>query len=368
MLEAVGRRFTMSKGVDGTGDIYSKANRDDFVERTFSTLKARVPSRGGGGGGGSEKGGGGGGGDVGLQLVVADGGFDSARNADNQELACARVAFAQASVALRLLRDDGTLVLKLFGSTEPQTLRLVAAVRACFSELCVTKPVTSRPASSERYLVARGFSRKAAAPLLAKLEAGAGDASAHAEASPGGFACSPAAIAAADPALAEHVSRANGLFADAQLKTCEGESGVRPPLCYCALCAALVRRRRGGVVAVSPSPPPGRRRFVSPSSLVAAGALLCRRRLAAPPRQESRSPSARTNPVWACLCVSCVLTSFALLHAAIVRLANTHPSSSQSTPAPPYHVSEWANALADVSAKGRFACYIVENEVPRRKK
>eukprot|EP00937_MAST-01D_sp_MAST-1D-sp2_P004336 g4336.t1 len=117
-----------------------------------------------------------------LDLVVADGGTDAARDlrAAEQERAMEALAGAQACAALLLLRRGGTFVLKLLGAATEPTATLLDVLALLFDQLAVVKPVASRPASSERYIVCRGFVARAvaagrrlrcAAALLADLQA-----------------------------------------------------------------------------------------------------------------------------------------------------------------------------------------------------
>lgn len=71
---------------------------------------------------------------------------------------------AAAEVARRLLRPGGTFVAKVFAS--PETDALVARLRPAFQSLKVIDPRASRKASTESYLVGKGFrpGRLAASP------------------------------------------------------------------------------------------------------------------------------------------------------------------------------------------------------------
>lgn len=60
-----------------------------------------------------------------------------------------------AEVARRLLRPGGTFVAKVFDA--PETEALVARLRPSFQSLKVVNPEASRKASTESYLVAKGF-------------------------------------------------------------------------------------------------------------------------------------------------------------------------------------------------------------------
>jgi cap1 methyltransferase len=92
-----------------------------------------------------------------VHLVVADGGLDAQRNADCQERVALPLVVCQASAALFLLREGGTLVLKMFGFQTTATKRVMRYMLHVFDNITVLKPITSRPASAERYVVFQGY-------------------------------------------------------------------------------------------------------------------------------------------------------------------------------------------------------------------
>ena len=100
-----------------------------------------------------------GGGDGALaDLVVADGGFDAQRDADDQEATAHGIVVCQTAAALALLRPGGTFVLKMFGTRTCGTRRMMRDLYARrFDKLTFVKPISSRPASAERYLVCIGY-------------------------------------------------------------------------------------------------------------------------------------------------------------------------------------------------------------------
>ena len=92
-----------------------------------------------------------------ANLVVADGGFDAQRDSTNQESIAFRIIVSQTAAALALLRPGGIFVLKMFGFREDATRNMLEFLHTCFDQMTFVKPVLSRPASAERYLVCRGF-------------------------------------------------------------------------------------------------------------------------------------------------------------------------------------------------------------------
>ena len=92
-----------------------------------------------------------------AHLVVADGGFDAQRDCNNQELIAHRIVVSQSAAALTLLGTGGTFVLKMFGFQEEGTRCMMRYLYDTFDQVMIVKPISSRPASAERYLVCRGY-------------------------------------------------------------------------------------------------------------------------------------------------------------------------------------------------------------------
>jgi len=92
-----------------------------------------------------------------ANLVVADGGFDAQRDSIDQESIAFKIIVSQTAAALTLLRPGGTFVLKMFGFREDATRNMLNVLHTFFGQMTFVKPILSRPASAERYLVCRGF-------------------------------------------------------------------------------------------------------------------------------------------------------------------------------------------------------------------
>ncbi|KAL3666060.1 hypothetical protein V7S43_008851 [Phytophthora oleae] len=125
--------FTVCYGQDGTGNLYSIANIRSFSD----VVRGQHPS--------------------GVDLAVADGGFLEARSQSNQESMMTRLILAEVLTMFGVLRIGGDFVCKTFELATPAMLELCWILHRCFARFAVVKPVTSRPASSERYLVLRGL-------------------------------------------------------------------------------------------------------------------------------------------------------------------------------------------------------------------
>jgi len=109
-------------------------------------------------------------------LFLADGGFDVSESPNEQERLSQRLFLCQMALGMSVLAERGHLVCKLFDAFTQPTQDIIYIASRCFSEITLYKPVSSRPANSERYLVCKGFlataaTREAVAAMLELNEA-----------------------------------------------------------------------------------------------------------------------------------------------------------------------------------------------------
>lgn len=123
-------KVSVSYGADGTGDIYKPANIQHFQGEV---------------GGGT------------ADLVTADGGFDYSMDFNNQEQMSVKLIFSEIITALATNRVGGHFVLKIFDIYMELTAKMLYLLGNYYDRVTVTKPFTSRPANSEKYVVAKGF-------------------------------------------------------------------------------------------------------------------------------------------------------------------------------------------------------------------
>lgn len=118
-------------GADHTGDVYNIANIDHFIEAI--------------------------GGEGTCDLVTGDGGFDVKANFNQVESILERLLISEVYIAIRACKIGGSFVVKVFDSFTETTMNLLWLVKQLFAEVYIVKPLTSRPANSERFVVAMGF-------------------------------------------------------------------------------------------------------------------------------------------------------------------------------------------------------------------
>lgn len=90
-----------------------------------------------------------------VDLVVADGGFDAQRDSECQESLAHRIVTCQTASCLILLKKGGNFVIKMFGFQHCK--KLLMHLYNSFETLVFMKPITSRPASAERYVVCLNY-------------------------------------------------------------------------------------------------------------------------------------------------------------------------------------------------------------------
>ncbi|KAK2554252.1 Cap-specific mRNA (nucleoside-2'-O-)-methyltransferase 1 [Acropora cervicornis] len=93
----------------------------------------------------------------GVHFVMADGGFSVEGQENIQEILSKQLYLCQFLCALSILRPGGHFVCKVFDLFTPFSIGLVYLMYRVFDEVYIFKPVTSRPANSERYVVCKGL-------------------------------------------------------------------------------------------------------------------------------------------------------------------------------------------------------------------
>ena len=92
-----------------------------------------------------------------CDLVTADGGFDFSIDFNKQELLSYRLILCEIITALGIQKKGGSFVCKFFDLYSIATIKLLFLLNTFYGELYITKPLTSRPANSEKYIVCKNF-------------------------------------------------------------------------------------------------------------------------------------------------------------------------------------------------------------------
>ena len=92
-----------------------------------------------------------------VDLVTADGGFDYSIDFNSQEVISQKLIFSEIVTALTIQKIGGNFVCKIFDIFNYVTLELLWLMSCFYEKIIITKPFTSRPANSEKYVVAKNF-------------------------------------------------------------------------------------------------------------------------------------------------------------------------------------------------------------------
>lgn len=122
------------KGVDGDGDIMNCENMMEFQKFVLENTDGK-----------------------GVHFFMADGGFSVEGQENIQEIVSKQLTLCQFACSLLVLRAGGIFLCKTFDLFTPFSASLVYLLRRVFDDVTLFKPVTSRPANSERYVVCKGY-------------------------------------------------------------------------------------------------------------------------------------------------------------------------------------------------------------------
>lgn len=120
----------ISYGCDGSGNLYNIDNILHFVQQVG-------PSS--------------------VDFITADGGFDFSSDFNNQEEQSFRLIASEVLACLLLQKEGGTFLLKLYDCFNTETLLLLEVLKRVYRRIYFIKPLTSRPANSERYILCEGY-------------------------------------------------------------------------------------------------------------------------------------------------------------------------------------------------------------------
>lgn len=120
----------ISYGKDNTGNIYNIDNIKSFI----NLVEKRS-----------------------VDLVTADGGFDFSINFNKQEQLACRMIYCEIIMNLFLQKEGGSFVCKIFDIYTDITISFIYLLSCCYEKIVIYKPLTSRPANSEKYIVCCNF-------------------------------------------------------------------------------------------------------------------------------------------------------------------------------------------------------------------
>eukprot|EP00057_Strongylocentrotus_purpuratus_P004716 XP_003729301.2 PREDICTED: LOW QUALITY PROTEIN: cap-specific mRNA (nucleoside-2'-O-)-methyltransferase 1 [Strongylocentrotus purpuratus] len=120
-------------GSDGDGDATNSENQSEFRRFVMEHTDGK-----------------------GVHFVMADGGFSVEGQENIQEILNKQLLLCQFLVAMSIVREGGHFVCKTFDLFTPFSIGLIYVLYRSFEQVSLFKPVTSRPANSERYVICKG--------------------------------------------------------------------------------------------------------------------------------------------------------------------------------------------------------------------
>jgi cap1 methyltransferase len=121
-------------GYNGDGDITRPDNQSEFRNYVIENTEGK-----------------------GVHFVMADGGISVEGEENKQELLLKQLVLCQYATSLSILRPGGSCVVKIFDMFTLFSIGLFYLLYRCFHRIALFKPVTSRPANSERYVLCQGL-------------------------------------------------------------------------------------------------------------------------------------------------------------------------------------------------------------------
>ena len=122
--------INISYGEDNSGDLYQACNILHFVNHV-----------------GRGK----------CHLVTGDGGFDFSIDFNKQEQLSYKLILCEIITTLYIQKIGGNFVCKFFDIYTLETVKLLFWLSCFYEEVYISKPLTSRPANSEKYIVCKKF-------------------------------------------------------------------------------------------------------------------------------------------------------------------------------------------------------------------
>ena len=94
-----------------------------------------------------------------CNLLTADGGFDFSQNYNNQETNFITLFVSEIFIILNLLKDGGNSIIKIYDIYSKNSIKVLFIFSLFFDKFYIIKPLTSRPANSEKYILGYKFKK-----------------------------------------------------------------------------------------------------------------------------------------------------------------------------------------------------------------
>jgi len=88
-----------------------------------------------------------------CNLITADGGFDFSNNYNHQEKDFINLFISEVYIMLNLLKENGNGIIKIYDIYSKNSIVILYIISLFFEKIYIIKPLTSRPANSEKYIL-----------------------------------------------------------------------------------------------------------------------------------------------------------------------------------------------------------------------
>lgn len=92
-----------------------------------------------------------------ADFITADGGFDYSCDFNRQEEMSYRIIISEIIIALSIQKKGGNFLIKIFDIFTIFTLKYIYLLYLVYDEVHIHKPLTSRVANSEKYIICKNF-------------------------------------------------------------------------------------------------------------------------------------------------------------------------------------------------------------------
>lgn len=96
-----------------------------------------------------------------MDLITADGGFDFSSDFNNQEEMSIQLIYCEILTALLTQKLGGSFILKIYDIFNETTIKMIHLLKKFYKTIYIIKPLTSRPANSEKYILCIDFFKSA---------------------------------------------------------------------------------------------------------------------------------------------------------------------------------------------------------------
>lgn len=103
-----------------------------------------------------------------MHFITGDGGFDYSIDFNKQEENSINLIYCEVLYALIMQKSGGCFVLKMFDIFHRNTIEILSLLCYFYEKVHIYKPLTSREANSEKYIVCLNFKRKKNYDLIIK--------------------------------------------------------------------------------------------------------------------------------------------------------------------------------------------------------